>query len=373
MGLLSSLLGGDMSGAGSAGLGILGQLGQGLSDNSGALLGFASGGPEGMIQGKKMDLLASDERQKQADKAAKIEWAKSIAPQIGMDPEVMAKNPEIAQQLYGHVMAAKLTPKTPQLVGSAETGYTWATPGQALPEQFAKGSGSEFDRLTAGMSEDEIHQAKLAKLGVTKSSDEITKYQQRHQMAIQQGLKPGDPAYQSFVLTGKMPREDAQPLSATDKKAIMEADDQVLAGQTAIDGLNKALELSPKAYDGFGASERGALTGTFGNEAGQATTEMQNVVTSNALASLRSIFGGNPTEGERQILLEIQGSANQPRAVREKIFERAKSLAERRLEYNKQRANSLRGGDYYKNGGQAPQQPAAPAGGTVGNLKWSVD
>jgi len=63
---------------------------------------------------------------------------------------------------------------------------------------------------------------------------------------------------------------------------------------------------------------------------------------------LKAIFGGNPTEGERAILLDIQGSSSQPDAVRQKIFDRAIQLAQRRLEFNYQKANELRGGQYYK-------------------------
>jgi hypothetical protein len=63
MGLLSSLLG--SAGVDVGGGGILGQLGNSLSQNSGALLGFASGGPEGMVQGRRSDMLAAAQRQEQ--------------------------------------------------------------------------------------------------------------------------------------------------------------------------------------------------------------------------------------------------------------------------------------------------------------------
>jgi hypothetical protein len=83
----------------------------GLFDKTGMLLGFAGGGPEGAIQGKRSDMLAAAQRQEQEDKAKKIEWAKSIAPQLGMDAETLAKNPEVAQSLYATVMGHKLVPK----------------------------------------------------------------------------------------------------------------------------------------------------------------------------------------------------------------------------------------------------------------------
>lgn len=193
---------------------------------------------------------------------------------------------------------------------------------------------------------------------------------QRKAIAEANGLKPDHPAYNSFILTGKMPREDAQPLTATDKKAILEADEMVQSTQGAISNLQKAKELSTKAFAGPLADKRGYAASFLGEssdtgKAGIATTDLNNLVTTNALAQLKAIFGGNPTEGERGILLSIQGSANQPDAVRQKIYDRAIELASKRLQFNKQRADELRGGQFYKakTGPQAAAQPSQGNGG----------
>jgi len=184
------------------------------------------------------------------------------------------------------------------------------------------------------------------------SSDLVAQSQQREKIAGSLGMTPGSPAYQAFVATGKMPREDQQPLTATDKKAILEADEMVLSSTEAIKGLTLARQLSDKAYSGTLASERAAVSNMmpWNTPESQATTEMNQAIMSQALANLKAIFGAAPTEGERKILIEIQGSANQPKAVRDAIFERARALAERRLQFNKQRAEELRGGTFY--GGQ---------------------
>lgn len=198
--------------------------------------------------------------------------------------------------------------------------------------------------------------------------------QARQAAAARAGLKPGDAGYQGFILTGKMPREDMGPLTATDKKAILEADDMVMVNRSAIDTLKQAKALSAQAYQGTGASIRGTVFGNLGSEAGKATMEYDNLVTTNALGQLKSIFGAAPTEGERKILLDIQGSANLPHDVRVKILDRGIAMAERRLAFNEQRASELRGGDYYKSPdkrsqagqaapqaqGQQPQYQAAP-------------
>lgn len=202
----------------------------------------------------------------------------------------------------------------------------------------------------------------------------------RKAAAARAGVTPTDPRYQSYVLTGKTPREDAQPLSATDKKAILEADEGVLAGETAIRALNEAKGLSKQAMSGPTAGARAAIGNNLPDWAvpdfiaspgsAEATTNLENTVTAQALAQMKSIFGAAPTEGERKILLDIQGSINQPDNVRQKIYDRAIKAAEARLSFNKQRASELRGGDYYKAPGarqggaeqpRAAQQEAAPA------------
>jgi len=195
-----------------------------------------------------------------------------------------------------------------------------------------------------------------------------TAIDQRKQAALSNGLDPSSPGFQSFVLTGKMPREDAQPLTATDKKAILEADEGVLAAKTAIGSLDRAVKLSEKALSGPGASKIGYAASFLGESSdigkrGIATTQLDNEVTSNALSQLKAIFGGAPTEGERKILLDIQGASSQPHEVRKEIFARARAAAENRLRFNEQRAAELRGGQFYKPQGSMTRAPVAQSQG----------
>ena len=178
----------------------------------------------------------------------------------------------------------------------------------------------------------------------------------RRQEAERLGLTPDEPAYKAFVLTGKMPREDAQPLSATDKKFILEADEGVLAAQTAIQSLQRAKELSAGASSLPLPNVVNRARAWFGNEAASNTVQMDNEITTNALSQLKSIFGGAPTEGERKLLLDIQGSSSLPHADRVKIFERAERLAQTRLKLNQDRSNELRGGTFYKPQAAQPSQ-----------------
>ena len=151
-------------------------------------------------------------------------------------------------------------------------------------------------------------------------------------------------------------------VDATTKKAIDEADDFVAQTHAAVGALNEAVRLNTSAYDGWAASGRASIANNLApwpTPDAKATTELENVVTQQALQSLRATFGGNPTEGERKILLEVAGSVNQPREVRADIYKRALSLANQRLEINRQKAAALRSGSYYQAGGQ-PQAVDQP-------------
>lgn len=181
-----------------------------------------------------------------------------------------------------------------------------------------------------------------------------------YEQNIEAGTKAGltGAALQAYGLTGQLP--GSRGPSEGDKTAIREADDQVTTNQGVISNLQEAKRISKKAYEGPTAGARGTVTGLFGNEAGLATTELDNLVTGTALSQLKAIFGGAPTEGERAILLQIQGSSKLPDSERQKIYDRAIALAQARLDSNQSRANALRGGTYYQPG-NGPSSAPSPA------------
>lgn len=184
---------------------------------------------------------------------------------------------------------------------------------------------------------------------------------QEYEYAVSQGY---DKPYQTFI---QEKGRNAGTPPATIAKEIFEADEGAQAGQNVMAALDKALELNSTAWDGPLADMGSSATALLGKKddpttlAAVQTQELKNLVTANALESLKATFGAAPTEGERKILLEVQGSINQPRAVRKAIFERAKAAAERRLRFNTERGDALRGGNYF-DPGYSPV--GAAAGGT---------
>lgn len=163
--------------------------------------------------------------------------------------------------------------------------------------------------------------------------------------------------------TGTQQVRPAQ-LSQGEKDAILESDKAVEAGNASIGALTKALELNDKAFSGATAearawADRNVLPGEWG---GTATTELQNLISTQALNSLRAIFGGNPTEGERKILLDLQASVNKSPEERKIILDNALAGAKARVEREKARGGAMRSGTYFTQG--LPQQ--AGGGGSGG-------
>ena len=165
----------------------------------------------------------------------------------------------------------------------------------------------------------------------------------------------------------QMPRRGAAPLSATAQKELFEADDIANAAQNAIGILQSIIAKDPKtgksqndaAYEGGTANVRrigmSFVPGSYEGES--ASVDLQNKVTGQALENLKAIFGGMPTEGERKILLDMQGSLNQKAPQREAIFKRAIELAKRRQAINQDKARRLREGTYFGAGTATNQEP----------------
>lgn len=260
----------------------------------------------------------------------------------------------------------------PEFAQAARAGVL--TPSEALIQANASRTKKAPLEINGRLVDPDTYQV-LADFSDKPKADDYTV---RQQQAQQLGMTPDDPRYQSYILTGKFPREDAQPLTATDKKAILEADEAVSTNESAIGLIDQALGINDKANSGWLASTR-ATAGNYlpdwlvpdevsSPESSQATTEYDNLVQTQALQQLKTIFGGNPTEGERAILLELQASSNKPPKVRQNILERAKALAAKRLEFNGQRANELRGGTYYKPGGGG----GVPGNRTTTGVQWKM-
>lgn len=143
------------------------------------------------------------------------------------------------------------------------------------------------------------------------------------------------------------------PMSVTLQKELLESDDVAQSSKAIIDTLNQAKKINTDAYSGYAAKGRAVLASNipgFSSKSADATIDLDNMVTGQALESLKSLFGGMPTEGERRILLDMQASADKTPAQREAIMDRAIKAAERRGSFANKKAGAIRGGTYLTDG-----------------------
>jgi hypothetical protein len=169
---------------------------------------------------------------------------------------------------------------------------------------------------------------------------------------------PGQKAtVQSLGIQAKAGKE--QQLSAQAQKELFEADENAQAAVGVMDTLNQAKQLNSQAYSGYGALLRAKTSSNLPGKTdpkADATIQLDNLIREQALSSLKLTFGGSPTEGERAMLLELQASTEKTPEQRAKIIDKAISMADRKLRFNQQKAESLRGGSYFKEAPKTAQQ-----------------
>lgn len=172
-------------------------------------------------------------------------------------------------------------------------------------------------------------------------------------------------------------------LNATQQKELYDTIDAINANKASKSVLSQAQAMNDGSYGGakpfagFGAkalatANRIPLIGlAIDDKRATATTDYNNLVSQQALGSLKEIFGGNPTEGERNILLQMQALPSYSQSEQKAILANAQAAADRRLQYNQTKAKAIQTGNYSGLVDGNAVQPAAGAKliGTSGGKK----
>jgi len=140
-------------------------------------------------------------------------------------------------------------------------------------------------------------------------------------------------------------------MTATAQKELIQTDEEIQGADAALQLLKQASDINQKAM-GFTGAGAVASIGTLlpqsmRPEMVDATQNLDNILQSSALPQLKSIFGGQPTEGERKILIDVQGSSSKPPAVRTEIFKRAETAVKARQKFAREKAAAIRNGTYF--------------------------
>lgn len=139
--------------------------------------------------------------------------------------------------------------------------------------------------------------------------------------------------------------------------------DQGIAAQSGLKDINRARELlNDIETSGYQAAKNKAAQ-WFGIQS-EDQGEFSNLLGQQTLAALKTTFGGNPTEGERAILMELQGSLANSKGVNKRILDRAARAYEAKVRRGKKFADE-RGEDWGVLTGEFGDQQSEPAPATA--------
>lgn len=185
------------------------------------------------------------------------------------------------------------------------------------------------------------------------------------------GIDPASPEGRKALF----PRTDT-PISATDKRAIFKAEDEIPQIQGTIENLSRALELNDKTFSGYSAGVRGEIGSKLPDwmvpnfiadqKGALATSEWSKIMGPESLQSMANTLKGATTDFELRKFIEMLGDPATPAPIRKSIIGRMKLLSERKLEIEQSRVNDLRGGSYFKDGGGPGSVRQSPGAGSQG-------
>jgi hypothetical protein len=168
--------------------------------------------------------------------------------------------------------------------------------------ESAAGKQAKDEGLVPGTAEYQARVAKIAENNVSQQLDKINATLANVSVAqANQAL-----AQQKF----QFQEQQATKLTPAEVKMKSEAEDALTGLDSSITSLQKAYKLNPNTFDAssLNKAQRKLLEETGSKDPKvQNTREMENLLSSGAVEKLKASFGGNPTEGERDILLSLEG------------------------------------------------------------------
>jgi hypothetical protein len=201
-----------------------------------------------------------------------------------------------------------------------------------------------------------------------------TKQEREVQGYYQAGKNLGmsDQQAQAFAANkGKTPKED---LSPAEEKRVNTLTDETRTAQRTLANIEALKTLSKDAWGFPGAgklSEVVAPIPILGTASGATDTQdLINAAHSNVANVAKTIFPQRVTNTDLNLLKDLEGSASQPDAVRQRIWARAETAFKKIIDENTADLEAIRNKTFYKPGGgtQAQEAPKPAAGPTLGEF-----
>ncbi|MGI9143368.1 MAG: hypothetical protein ACR2IJ_09300 [Fluviibacter sp.] len=151
--------------------------------------------------------------------------------------------------------------------------------------------------------------------------------------------------------TAEKAERESIKLEPDERKSIRDDEDAIYAAKNTVANLNSALGLVDQAFTNTAADQAQYKKLKQTNPSDprvKATEELENLVGLNVVGSLKTTFGGNPTEGERRALQELGGLGSANKEVRKAIMKRAAKALEEAVDYRGLRIKKIETGGYRK-------------------------
>lgn len=164
-------------------------------------------------------------------------------------------------------------------------------------------------------------------------------------------LLAGKVALSNLAISTQKAEREAVKLEPDERKAIRDDEDAIHAGKTTIKNLDEALQYADTAFTSTAADQAAYKKLRQTNPTDPrvvATEQLDNLLGVNVLGSLKTTFGGNPTEGERAALKELQGFGSASPVARKQIIARARKALEEAVDYRSARITKIESGGYRK-------------------------
>lgn len=142
---------------------------------------------------------------------------------------------------------------------------------------------------------------------------------------------------------------EAKRLTPSEVKLKTETEDSVAAADSAMRSLKQAYQLNPNTFDASvpDLAQRKILEAAGSKDPKLVNTRtMENLLSEQALAQLKTTFGAAPTEGERKILLDLQGIGAKSKDERAIIMRNAFKSLQSARERHQKRLNEINQGLY---------------------------
>jgi hypothetical protein len=211
--------------------------------------------------------------------------------------------------------------------------------------ESAAGKQAKDEGLVPGTAEYQARVAKIAENNVSQQLDKINATLANVTVAqANQAL-----AQQKF----NFQEQQATKLTPAEVKMKSEAEDALTGLDSSIASLKKAYKLNPNTFDAswMSSAQRKLLEETGSKDPKvQNTREMENLLSSGAVEKLKASFGGNPTEGERDILLSLEGLGAKSIEERAKIMKNTYTKLKAVRAARQKRLNEISSGLYRNTG-----------------------